>query len=80
MSISPDKPIEPRVAGTVAHSWSWLTNRSVIIATVILAVIIVVAPHARTITNEASTEVYGIDILGLTTAAKDLPEQQYAAY
>ena len=50
------------------------------LATVILAVIIVVAPHARTITNEASTEVYGIDILGLTTAAKDLPEQQYAAY
>jgi hypothetical protein len=49
------------------------------LAAAILAVIIV-APHARTITNEASTEVYGIDIAGLTKAAKDLPEQQFAAY
>jgi hypothetical protein len=50
------------------------------LATVVLAVIIMVAPHARTITNEASTEVYGIDIAGLTKAAKNLPEQQYAAH
>jgi hypothetical protein len=50
------------------------------LATAVLAVIIIVAPHARTITNEAATEVYGIDIAGLTTAAKNLPEQQYAAY
>jgi len=27
-----------------------------------------------------STDIIGIDILGLTTAAKDLPVQQYAAY
>jgi hypothetical protein len=50
------------------------------LAAAILAVIIVVAPHARTITNEAATEVYGIDIAGLTKAAKNLPAQQYAAY
>jgi hypothetical protein len=50
------------------------------LAAVVLAVIIAVAPHARTVTNEASTEVYGIDILGLTKSAKNLPEQQYAAY
>jgi hypothetical protein len=50
------------------------------LAAAILAVIIVVAPHARTITNEASTEIYGIDIAGLTKAAKNLPEQQFAAY
>ena len=50
------------------------------LAAAILAVIVVVAPHARTITNEAATEVYGIDIAGLTKAAKHLPEQQYAAY
>ncbi len=50
------------------------------LAAVVLAVIIAVAPHARTITNQASTEIYGIDILGLTTAAKNLPEQQYAAH
>jgi len=50
------------------------------LAAVVLAVIIMAAPHARTITNEASTEIYGIDIAGLTKAAKDLPEQQYAAH
>jgi hypothetical protein len=50
------------------------------LAAAILAVIVAVAPHARTITNEASTEVYGIDILGLTKAAKNLPEQHYAAH
>ena len=50
------------------------------LAAVVLAIIIMVAPHARTITNEASTEVYGIDILGLTKNAKNLPEQQYAAH
>ncbi|MEN3383226.1 MAG: hypothetical protein V7608_3270 [Hyphomicrobiales bacterium] len=50
------------------------------LAAAVLAIIIVVAPHARTITNEAATEVYGIDIAGLTKAAKDLPEQRYAAH
>ena len=50
------------------------------LAAVILALIIVVAPHARTIANEASTEVYGIDIAGLTKAAKKLPEPQYATH
>jgi hypothetical protein len=50
------------------------------LAAAILAVIIVVAPHARTIANEASTEIYGIDIAGLTKAAKNLPEQQYVAH
>jgi hypothetical protein len=50
------------------------------LAAAVLAVIVMVAPHARTITNEDATEVYGIDIAGLTTAAKDLPEQRYAAH
>jgi hypothetical protein len=50
------------------------------LAAAVLAVIVIVAPNARTVTNEASTEIYGIDILGLTKAAKNLPEQQYAAH
>jgi hypothetical protein len=39
-----------------------------------------VSPKAAVITNEASTEIYGIDILGLTKKANDLPAEQYAAY
>jgi hypothetical protein len=50
------------------------------LAAIVLAVIFGVSPSATTITNAASTEVLGIDILGLTKAAKDLPEQQFAAH
>lgn len=52
----------------------------VALAAVILAVIISVSPHATTLANEVSGEVYAIDILGLTKNAKDLPVQQYAAH
>jgi hypothetical protein len=52
----------------------------VALAALILAVIIAVSPHATIVANEASGEVYAIDILGLTTTAKDLPVQQYAAH
>jgi len=44
-----------------------------------LAVISVVSPTATIIANEASTEIYGIDILGLTTNAKNMPVEQFAA-
>jgi hypothetical protein len=47
---------------------------------VILAVIVTVSPHSTIIANEASTEIYGIDILGITKNAKNLPEQQFAAH
>jgi len=50
------------------------------LAAAVLAVIIMVAPHARIIANEASTEVYGMTLRALTKAAKDLPEQQYAEH
>jgi hypothetical protein len=46
----------------------------------VMAVIIGVAPKANVTLNQASTEVLAIDVLGLTTAAKDLPSQQYAAH
>jgi hypothetical protein len=52
----------------------------VALAAVILAVILVVSPHATIVANEVSGEVYAIDILGLTKSAKDLPVQQYAAH
>jgi len=44
-----------------------------------LAVIFVVSPTATIIANEASTEIYGIDILGLTKNAKAMPVEQFAA-
>ena len=51
-----------------------------VLAALIVGVIFVVAPRATTITNAASTEVYGIDILGLTKDAKNLPVQAFAAH
>lgn len=50
------------------------------LAAVILAGIIAIAPNVATVANEASTEIYGVDILGLTKDAQNLPEQQYAAH
>ena len=44
-----------------------------------LAVISAVSPTATIIANEASTEIYGIDILGLTKNAKNMPVEQFAA-
>ena len=47
-----------------------------------LAVIIIysIAPKATAITNEASTEIYGIDILGITRKANDLPAESFPAH
>ena len=50
------------------------------LAAAIVAVIVAISPHVEAVTNEASTEVYGIDILGLTKNAHNLPEQHYAAH
>ena len=50
------------------------------LAALVLAVIFAVAPKSIMTTNAASTEVYGIDILGLTKNARDLPVEQYAAH
>ena len=49
-------------------------------AALIVGGIVWVSPKATVITNAASTEIYGVDILGLTKTAKDLPLEQYAAY
>jgi len=50
------------------------------LAAAILAVIIAISPNVQTVANEASTEIYGVDILGLTKDAQNLPEQHYAAH
>jgi len=50
------------------------------LAAAILAVIIAASPNVQTVANEASTEIYGIDILGLTKNARDLPEHHYPAH
>ncbi len=50
------------------------------LAAVILGLIIAVAPTAKISTNAQSGEIYSIDIFGLTKDARDLPEQQFAAF
>jgi hypothetical protein len=50
------------------------------LAALILAVIISISPHATTVANEVTGEVYAVDILGLTKNAKNLPVEQYAAH
>ena len=50
------------------------------LAALVLAGIFTVAPKATVTLNASSTDVIGIDILGLTKSAKDLPVQQYAAH
>jgi hypothetical protein len=49
-------------------------------AALILSLIFVVAPRATAITFEGSPEMYGIDTVGLTLNAEDMPEQHFAAF
>jgi hypothetical protein len=49
-------------------------------AAAVLATIVAVSPHTTVTTSEISGEVYGIDILGISKNAKDLPDQQFAAF
>jgi hypothetical protein len=51
-----------------------------LLAAAVLATIIGIAPRLSVTTNAASTEIIGLDIFGLTKAAKDLPAQEYAAH
>ena len=48
-------------------------------AALVLALILTVSPETSVVANEVSGEIYGIDVLGITMTAKDLPEQQFAA-
>ena len=50
------------------------------LAAFILAIIFSVSPKVETTANEASLGVHGIDILGLTRNARNLPEEDYPAH
>jgi len=50
------------------------------LAAVILAIIVSILPKVETIANEASIGARGLDILGLTRNAGNLPEEDYPAY
>jgi hypothetical protein len=47
------------------------------LATFVLAAIFVIAPKSTIVAYEASAEMYGVDIVGLTTNATSLPEQRF---
>ena len=49
-------------------------------AVVVLAVILALAPHATIVADEASGQIHGVDIPGITKNAKNLPEQQFPAH
>jgi hypothetical protein len=50
------------------------------LAGLIITLIFVISTQATVTTNAASTEIYGIDIMGLTKAARDVPLEQSAAH
>jgi hypothetical protein len=49
-------------------------------AAAVTAAIFSLAPKGNVTVNAASTEILGIDILGLTQAAKDLPDYQHPTH
>ena len=51
-----------------------------VFAIVVLGIFIVFSPKTETIANEASIGAHGIDILGLTRNARNLPEEEYPAH
>jgi len=50
------------------------------LAVFILGIVVAISPKTETIANEASIGTRGIDILGLTRNAQNLPEEDYPAY
>jgi hypothetical protein len=50
------------------------------VAAAILAAIFGLAPQSNVTVNAATTEILGIDILGLSRRATDLPDHQYPTH
>ncbi len=50
------------------------------IAALVLAFIVAVSSHATIGANQASSEVLGLDIFGITKSAMNLPEQQFPTH
>jgi hypothetical protein len=50
------------------------------LAAVILGIILAISPKLETIADEATVGAHGIDILGLTRNARNLPEEDFPAH
>jgi uncharacterized membrane protein YgaE (UPF0421/DUF939 family) len=50
------------------------------LAAAAIAAVFSLAPQATVTVNAAVTEILGVDLLGLTKAATDLPDHQYPAH
>jgi hypothetical protein len=50
------------------------------LAAIILGIILTIAPKLETIADEATITHHGIDILGLTRNARNLPEEDFPAH
>ena len=50
------------------------------VAVLILGAIFISAPRSTINAYQASTEIYGIDILALTTSATGMPEQHFPTH
>lgn len=50
------------------------------LATLLFGIIYVAAPRTSTIADEASIAGHGVDILGLTRNARNLPEEEYPPF
>ena len=50
------------------------------LAAFILAIIFSISPKVETTANEASIGAHGVDILGLTRNARNLPEEDFPAH
>jgi hypothetical protein len=51
-----------------------------ILAVFMVGIVVAISPRTETIANEASIGAHGIDILGLTRNARNLPEEDYPAH
>ena len=49
-------------------------------AALVLTIIFAISPHGSIVANEASSDMYAIDILGITKNAGLLPEQQFTTH
>ena len=47
---------------------------------VLAVVVLALSPPVTIVANEASGDIYGVDILGITKNAGNLPEQQFPAH
>ena len=59
-------------------TWTQLT--AVVSAAGILALVVAISPQAAKVSDEMPSGTYGVDILGITKNAGNLPEQQFSTH